>query len=262
MLSPIKTISIGLFLVLGATLAGGPAGCEKDKKLPPELPAPPISRAEQPEPNYKQMREQMVTQLQAQGMVQSPAVIAAMKATRRHLFVPEQVRYLAYYDTPLPIGEGQTISAPSVVAKMTELLDPQPEDIVLEVGTGSGYQAAVLAHLVKHVYTIEILAPLAESAKKRLKELGYDNVTVRCGDGYQGWPEYAPFDGIIVTCAPTEIPQPLQEQLGEGGRMVIPVGPEHGVQNLYLLKKQAGAIRKTAVLPVRFVPMTGETKQH
>jgi len=261
MLAPIRTTKIGTIIVLGAVLASGLAGCEKEKKLPPQLPAPPHPQAGQTEPDYEQMRTEMVEQLQRQGMVQSQAVIAAMKATRRHLFVPEQVRHLAYYDRPLPIGEDQTISAPGVVAKMTELLDPQPEDIVLEVGTGSGYQAAVLAHLVKHVYTIEILAPLAESAEKRLKELGYDNVTVRCGDGYQGWPEYAPFDGIIVTCAPEEIPQPLQEQLVEGGRMVIPVGPEHGVQNLYLLEKQAGAIHKTAVLPVRFVPMTGEAEQ-
>ena len=262
MLSPIKTTTIGTILVLGAVLASGLAGCDKDKKLPPQLPAPPSPQAQQTGPDYEQMRAEMVKQLQEQGMVQSQAVIAAMKATRRHLFVLGQVRHLAYYDTPLPIGEDQTISAPGVVAKMTELLDPQTEDIVLEVGTGSGYQAAVLAHLVKHVYTIEILAPLAESAEERLKQLGYDNVTVRCGDGYQGWPEHAPFDGIIVTCAPEEVPQPLQDQLAEGGRMVIPVGPEHGVQDLYLLEKQAGAINTTAVLPVRFVPMTGEAEQH
>jgi len=261
MIAPTNTTRIGTVLVLGAVLASGLAGCEKDKKLPPQVPAPPSPPPQQTELDYDQMRAEMVKQLQRQGIVESQAIIAAMKATRRHLFVPEQVRYLAYYDTPLPIGEDQTISAPGVVAKMTEFLNPQPEDIVLEVGTGSGYQAAVLAHLVKHVYTIEILAPLAESAKKRLKELGYDNVTVRCGDGYQGWPEYAPFDGIIVTCAPEEIPQPLQEQLAEGGHMVIPVGPERGVQNLYLLEKQAGAIHKTAVLPVRFVPMTGEAEQ-
>jgi len=261
MLASTRTTRAEAILVLGAVLASGLAGCDKDKKRPPQLPAPPSPQAVQTELNYEQMRAEMVKQLQEQGMVQSEAVIAAMKATCRHLFVPEQARALAYYDTPLPIGEEQTISAPSVVAKMTELLDPQAEDIVLEVGTGSGYQAAVLSHLVKHVYTIEILAPLAESAEKRLKELGYDNVTVRCGDGYQGWPEYAPFDEIIVTCAPEDIPQPLQEQLAEGGRMVIPVGPKHGLQNLYLLEKQAGAIHKTAVLPVRFVPMTGEAEQ-
>ncbi len=248
--------------MLGIIIASGLAGCEKDNKLPPQLPAPPGPPAQQIELNYEQMRADMVKRLQEQGMVHSQPVIAALKATRRHLFVPEQVRHLAYYDTPLPIGEEQTISAPSIVAKMTELLDPEPGDIVLEVGTGSGYQAAVLAHLVKHVYTIEILPALAESAKKRLKQLGYDNVTVRCGDGYQGWPQHAPFDGIIVTCAPDEIPQPLREQLAEGGRMVIPVGPEHGVQQLYLLEKREGVINKTAVLPVRFVPMTGEAKQH
>ncbi len=261
MIAPTRTTRIGTILVLGAVLASGLAGCKKDEKLPPQLPAPPSPKAQQTEPDYEQMRAKMVKQLQGQGMVQSQAAIAAMKATRRHLFVPQEVRHLAYYDTPLPIGEDQTISAPGVVAKMTELLDPQAEDIVLEVGTGSGYQAAVLAHLVKHVYTIEILAPLAESAEKRLKELEYDNVTVRCGDGYQGWPEYAPFDGIIVTCAPEDIPQPLQKQLAEGGRMVIPVGPEYGVQNLYLLEKHEGTISQSAVLPVRFVPMTGEAEQ-
>jgi len=262
MLAPTNTTRIAAIFVLGAVLASGLAGCDKDKKLPPQLPAPPSPKAQQTELDYEQMRAEMVTQLQEQGMVQSQAVIDAMKATRRHLFVPDQVRHVAYYNTPLPIGEDQTISAPGVVAKMTELLDPQSEDIVLEVGTGSGYQAAVLSHLVKHVYTIEILQPLAESAEKRLKELGYDNVTVRCGDGYQGWPEHAPFNGIIVTCAPEDIPQPLQEQLAEGGRMVIPVGSEYGAQQLYLLEKRQAVIHKTAVLPVRFVPMTGEAEQH
>jgi len=261
MLSLTKTTSIGTILVLGAVLVSGLAGCDKDKKLPPQLPAPPSSQAQQTKLDYEQMRRDMVQQLKQQGMLESAAVAEAMTATPRHLFVPEELRHLAYYDTPLPIGEDQTISAPGVVAKMTELLEPQPEDVILEVGTGSGYQAAVLSHLVKQVYTIEILAPLAESAEKRLKELGYDNVTVRCGDGYQGWPEYAPFNGIIVTCAPEEIPQPLEEQLKEGGRMVIPVGPEHGIQQLYLLQKRGGTISKTVVLSVQFVPMTGEAEQ-
>ena len=203
----------------------------------------------------------MVEQLRQIGMLESDRVAEAMMATERHLFVPDEVRPFAYQDTPLPIGEDQTISAPGVVAKMTELLEPQPDDVVLEVGTGSGYQAAVLAHLVKHVYTIEILQALADSARQRLEKLGYDNVTVRCGDGYQGWPEHAPFDAIIVTCAPEEIPQPLQDQLGEAARMVIPVGPEAGIQHLYLLEKRHGELTRTAVLPVRFVPMTGEAQQ-
>ena len=145
--------------------------------------------------------------------------------------------------------------------RVCDWLEPQPDDVILEVGTGSGYQAAVLAHLVKHVYTIEILQALADSARQRLEKLGYDNVTVRCGDGYQGWPEHAPFDAIIVTCAPEEIPQPLHDQLGEAARMVIPVGPAAGIQHLYLLEKRHGELTRTAVLPVRFVPMTGEAQQ-
>ncbi len=249
-------VTIIVAIILAALLVG----CEKEEELPANIPPPPSAEAEEHAANYEQMRADMVKQLQGQGMLESSIVAEAMTATRRHLFIPGELRHLAYYDTPLPIGEEQTISAPGVVAKMTELLAPQPEDVVLEVGTGSGYQAAVLAHLVKHVYTIEILPPLAESAEKLLEKLGYDNVTVRCGDGYQGWPEYAPFDGIIVTCAPEEIPQPLQEQLKEGGRMVIPVGPGNEIQQLYLLEKRHGTINKTAVLPVRFVPMTGEAQ--
>jgi len=248
-------------VVVAVILAMLLVGCEKEDELPAKIPPPPSTETEGPAANYEQMRRNMVEQLKRWGMLKSAIVAEAMTATRRHLFIPEELRHVAYYDTPLPIGEEQTISAPGVVAKMTELLDPQPEDVVLEVGTGSGYQAAVLAHLVEQVYTIEILCSLAESAEKRLEHLGYDNVTVRCGDGYQGWPEHAPFDGIIVTCAPEDIPQPLQEQLKEGGRMVIPVGPVHGTQQLYVLEKRHGAISKTAVLPVRFVPMTGEAQQ-
>lgn len=211
--------------------------------------------------NYRQVRLAMVQALVQADILYSDSVIKAMKATRRHRFVPAEMRPYAYRDTPLPIGENQTISAPSIVAKMTELLEPDKDDAVLEVGTGSGYQAAVLARLVKHVYTIEILEPLAASAADRLARLHYDNVTVKCGDGYKGWPEHAPFDGIIVTCAPEEIPQPLKQQLKEGGRMVIPVGPESGVQYLYLLEKKEGAIKRTSIWPVRFVPMTGEAQQ-
>jgi protein-L-isoaspartate(D-aspartate) O-methyltransferase len=209
---------------------------------------------------YEQLRHDMVNALVREGWLKDERVIAAMRAVPRHLFVPEAYRANAYLDTPLPIGHGQTISAPSIVAIMTELLEPKPEHVIFEVGTGSGYQAAVLAKLVKEVYTIEIVKQLAEEAKKRLSELGYKNVWVKAGDGYQGWPEHAPFDGIIVTCAPTEIPKPLIEQLKEGGRMVIPVG-DPGVQELYLLTKQHGEIVKRAVLPVLFVPMTGEAQR-
>jgi protein-L-isoaspartate(D-aspartate) O-methyltransferase len=157
----------------------------------------------------------------------------------------------------LPIGHSQTISPPFVVAYMTERLNPQPTDKVLEIGTGSGYQAAVLSPLVRDVYTIEIVEPLARKATKLLKRLHYDNVHVRAGDGYQGWPETAPFDAIIVTCAPERVPQPLVDQLREGGRMIIPVGRIED-QDLYLLQKKRGQVERRAVLPVRFVPMTGQ----
>jgi len=184
-------------------------------------------------------------------------VLTAMRTVPRHELVPDQERDQAYEDRPLPIGYGQTISQPYIVAFMTEQLDPQPTDKVLEIGTGSGYQAAVLAGLVKEVYTIEIVEPLARRAEADLKRLGYTNVLVRAGDGYQGWPEAAPFDAVVVTCAPDQVPQPLVEQLKEGGRMIIPVGPmDH--QELVLLRRLGGRLERQAVLPVRFVPMTGE----
>jgi protein-L-isoaspartate(D-aspartate) O-methyltransferase len=183
-------------------------------------------------------------------------VLAVMGQVPRHEFVPERFRALAYADHPLPIGHGQTISQPFIVAFMTEKLEPQPADKVLEIGAGSGYQAAVLSALVSNVYTIEIVEPLARRAQADLKQLGYTNVMVRAGDGYKGWPEAAPFDAVIVTCAPDHVPQPLVDQLKEGGRMIIPVGPA-GEQDLYLLQKKAGKVERRAVLPVRFVPMTG-----
>ena len=183
-----------------------------------------------------------------------------MGAVKRHLFVPESLRSKAYDDRPLPIGHGQTISQPYIVALMTEKLDPRKTDRILEIGTGSGYQAAVLAELVDEVYSIEIVEPLGKRAAETLKALDYANVHLRIGDGYQGWPEHAPFDAIIVTCAPEKIPQPLIDQLKEGGRMMIPVGRQFGAQDLYLLEKKDGEILKTAILPVRFVPMTGKSK--
>ncbi len=183
-------------------------------------------------------------------------VLAAMATVPRHEFVPRSNRAHAYDDHPLPIGYGQTISQPFVVAFMTEQLAPQKTDRVLEIGTGSGYQAAVLSGLVSEVYSIEIIEPLGIHATHTLKRLGCHNVHVRIGDGYEGWPEAAPFDAIIVTCAPEEIPEPLVAQLAEGGRMIIPVGPE-GDQSLYVLEKRDGAVQRKSVLPVRFVPMTG-----
>ncbi len=187
-------------------------------------------------------------------------VLRAMGKVPRHEFVPQALRTAAYQDYPLPIGYGQTISQPYIVGFMTEQLDPKPTDRVLEIGTGSGYQAAVLAELVARVYTIEIVEELAKRATADLQRLGYTNVQVRAGDGYKGWPEAAPFDAVIVTCAPEKVPQPLIDQLKEGGRMIIPVGPG-GDQQLVLLRKQNGKLERRAVLPVRFVPMTGQAQK-
>ena len=189
----------------------------------------------------------------------SARVIAALDAVPRHRFVPASQARSAYANRPLPIGHGQTISQPYIVALMTELLVPEPGDIMLEVGTGSGYQAAVLAELVARVHTIEIVEPLAMSAGERLRQLGYRNVEVRLGDGYHGWPEHAPYDGIIVTAAADAIPPPLVRQLKPGGRMVIPVGAPFYAQDLILLEKDAkGKVSTKSVLPVAFVPLTGD----
>lgn len=185
-------------------------------------------------------------------------VMSAMAAVPRDEFVPDEIRQQAYINGPLPIGYGQTISQPYIVALMTDLLDPQADKVVLEVGTGSGYQAAVLAKLVKHVYTLEIVAPLQQRAAKRLAALGYDNVTCRLGDGHFGWEDHAPYDGIIVTAAAVSIPEPLVEQLKPGGRLVIPVGYPHFAQELMLVEKnESGEISQRDVLGVAFVPLTG-----
>ena len=195
-------------------------------------------------------------QISARG-VSDERVLEAMRDVERHLFVPEELREYAYSDRPLPIGEGQTISQPYVVAFMTEKLDLEKSDKVLEVGTGSGYQAAVLGEICDSVWTIEVNGLLAEKAARTLRDNGYDNVHVRHGDGYLGWPEEAPFDAIIVTCAPSDVPKPLEQQLSEGGRMIIPVGAGFG-QELVLLVKSGGKLVRRAVLPVRFVPMVNE----
>ena len=187
----------------------------------------------------------------------SQAVMEAMATVPRHRFVPPHHEAVAYDNRPLPIGDGQTISQPFIVALMTDLLDPKPGDRVLEVGTGSGYQAAVLARLVAQVYTIEIVEPLGRGAMQRLEQLGHRNVTVRIGDGHNGWVEAAPFDAIIVTAAPAEIPKPLIDQLKPGGRMVIPAGGSYGAQYLLLVEKQPdGTATTRRTLPVRFVPLT------
>ena len=188
----------------------------------------------------------------------SPGVLGVMAEVPRHAFVPEALRDRAYDDRPLPIGYGQTISQPYIVALMTDLLEVDGDDVVLEVGTGSGYQAAVLARIVKHVYTMEIVPPLADRAKGRLAAAGYANVTVRTGDGYYGWPAHAPFDGIVVTAASSHIPPPLVAQLRPGARMVIPVGAPFLVQHLVLVEKDLdGKVTTRLMLPVAFVPFTG-----
>ena len=186
-----------------------------------------------------------------------PRILSAVSDVPRHLFVPPSQHAYAYRDEPLPIGEDQTISQPSLVALMTHLLRPRETDVMLEVGTGSGYQAALLSRLVRRVYSIEIVEPLAKQAVQRLANLGYANVSVKQGDGYAGWPQYAPFDGIIVTAGAQHVPKPLLDQLKPGGRMVIPVGPAHSVQQLKLITKDSlGRVKEEIIIPVRFVPLT------
>ena len=200
-------------------------------------------------------REEMVSrQIEARG-VRDPDVLKAMKTVPRHHFVPTKYKDNAHGDYPLPIGNGQTISQPYIVAFMTAALNVKPKDRILEIGTGSGYQAAVLAELGCEVYSIEIIGSLGKRAKETLGRLGYGNVHIKIGDGHKGWPEKAPFDAIIVTCAPEKIPQSLVQQLKEGGRMIIPVGESGGIQHLVLAVKKGGCLASRRVLPVRFVPM-------
>jgi protein-L-isoaspartate(D-aspartate) O-methyltransferase len=208
---------------------------------------------------YADAREQLVRDRIESAGVKNPRVLRAMRETPRHEFVSRSLRGQAYYDMALPIGDSQTISSPFIVAWMTEAIDPQPNDKVLEIGTGSGYQAAVLSPLAAEVYTIEIVKPLGEKATDVLAALGYNNVHVRIGDGFLGWPEEAPFDKIIVTCSPESIPKPLIDQLREGGKMIIPVG-ERYQQTLYLLTKKDGELEQTALQPTLFVPMTGQAE--
>ncbi len=204
-------------------------------------------------------RRDMVEQQIRERGVEQPAVLQAMESVPRHLFIPADHRDQAYSDAPLPIGWGQTISQPYIVALMTQLLDLDHHDKVLEIGTGSGYHAAVLSKVAGEVFTIEIIDELGKQARATLQQLGYQNVHVRVGDGYKGWPEEAPFDAIILTAAPPKIPEPLVEQLKVGGRMVVPVGSY--LQDLLLLTKTAHGVEKRIVAPVRFVPMTGEVQE-
>ena len=218
--------------------------------------APPDALAER----MTALRERMVREDLVPGGITDPRVLASMRSVPRHEFVAPAQRQLAYVDMALPIGEKQTISGPFVVAYMTERLEPGPEDTVLEIGTGSGYQAAVLSALVKTVYSIEIHEALGEKATRTLARLGYRNVVTKIGDGFQGWAEHAPFDRIIVTCSPEEIPQPLVDQLAEGGRMVIPLGERYD-QMLVLLTKRDGKMIREALVPSLFVPMTGAAEE-
>ena len=226
-----------------ACLAAGDQSAARDRGSPARAPDP-----------WADAREAMVArQIEARG-VRSPAVLAAMRKVARHLFVPADLVRDAYDDTPLPIGFGQTISQPYIVAYMSEALDVGREHTVLEIGTGSGYQAAVLGELAGRVYTIEIVAELGERASRTLRELGYENVEVRVGDGYLGWPEQAPFDRIMVTAAPDHVPQPLIDQLKVGGKLIVPVG--RGVQDMTIVTKHADRVVTETTIPVRFVPLT------
>ena len=211
------------------------------------------------EAGFARAREEMVATQIASRDVRDPRTLAAMRKVARHLFVPPALAGQAYEDHPLPIGHGQTISQPYIVAFMTEALGLRGGETVLEVGTGSGYQAAVLGEIAARVYTIEIVAPLAEEAAALLKRLGYANVEARAGDGYLGWPEAAPFDAIMVTAAAPRIPEPLKQQLKDGGRLILPVGDEW--QELVVVTRRGDRFEERRVLPVRFVPMTGKVRQ-
>lgn len=238
---------IGL-LAAGRTLLGPPPSREDSRGAPVE------------EARATKARKTMVEEQLRDRDIKDPKVLEVMGKVPRHQFVPEKLRRFAYEDRPLPLSEGQTISQPYIVALMTQTARPTPRSRALEIGTGSGYQAAVLAELCKEVFSIEIVPSLADSAKKRLKELGYKNLTVRTGDGYQGWKDKAPFDLILVTAAPDHVPPALVEQLATGGRLVIPVG--RPFQELLLLEKQAdGTTRRQVIAPVAFVPMTGEAEK-
>jgi protein-L-isoaspartate(D-aspartate) O-methyltransferase len=245
MRSPVRLLAASCLLI---GLACCTSASEKDSSQLPDRNS-----------EFAKARQKMIQSQLVRRGISDKKLLAAFEKVERHKFVPRDLRSLAYEDHPLPIGEDQTISQPYIVALMTEVLDLRKNDKVLEIGTGSGYQAAILAELVEQVYTVEIIDTLGRKAKKLLNELDYGNIEVRIGDGFRGWPEHAPFDAIIVTCAPAKVPQPLMDQLAEGGRLVIPVGVEW--QELILLKKKDGIISRETIAPVRFVPMTGESEK-
>jgi len=270
-------VALLVLLVLVAALAGravAPSGPrapkgkpgeeeraeEREQMVAKQAVAPSGPRAPKGKPGEEeraQEREQMVAKQIEERGVRDPKVLAAMRKVARHRFVLPEYQGEAYADHPLPIGSGQTISQPYIVAAMTELLRLKPGDRVLEIGTGSGYQAAILAELTDKVYSVEIIPELAQSAKERLKELGYTAISAENLDGFYGWPEHAPYDAIIVTCAPDHIPSPLVAQLKDGGRMVIPVGPPGFYQTLWYLERKGDELLRRNVMGVSFVPMTG-----
>jgi protein-L-isoaspartate(D-aspartate) O-methyltransferase len=265
--TPARWIATGTAVALGAAAVGTITMAfwwtAQHDSIPAEVPLGagqlgPAAR--QDDDPFAAARRQMVErQLRARDIT-DPIVLNVMGRVAREDFAPREMRQQAYEDHPLPIGHGQTISQPYIVALMTQLAQPAPKSRALEVGVGSGYQAAILARLCREVYGVEILRPLADSARERLTALGYKNVAIRCGDGYEGWPEHAPFDVIIVTAAPDHVPPPLEEQLAPGGRLVIPVG--RGYQELLLIEKRPnGTLDRRSIVPVQFVPMTGEAER-
>jgi protein-L-isoaspartate(D-aspartate) O-methyltransferase len=245
-----------VLVVLGLTaVAAAPARGQAPKG---SAPAPKTGPARDP---FAAARNRMVERHLIDHGIKDPRVLEAFRTVPRHLFLPPESHRHAYDDDSIPIGEGQTITPPYDVAFMTEVLQPKPTDKVYEVGTGSGYQSAILSRLVKDVYSVEIHAPLGRRAARVHKELGYTNIHTRIGDGYLGWPEAAPFDAIIVTCAPEQVPPPLVEQLKEGGRMVIPLAKDRFDQTVHLMIKKDGKLIDRALKPTLFVPMTGRAQQ-
>jgi len=250
-----KALKTGCYAILGIVLAAALVA-ETGRNVTFAEKSGNKAAKENRNPFHEQKMKMIEKQIAARG-VTDQNVLSAFRQVDRHRYVPKHLQHMAYEDRPLPIGEGQTISQPYIVAFMTEALNLSDTDRVLEIGTGSGYQAAILAEIVAHVYTIEIVESLGRRAKEVLDAEGYANIDVKIGDGFQGWPEHAPFDAIMVTCAPTDVPEPLKEQLAEGGTMIIPVGPAWD-QKLVLLEKRDGKLVEKESLPVRFVPMVDE----
>ncbi|MFQ5885852.1 MAG: protein-L-isoaspartate(D-aspartate) O-methyltransferase [Anaerolineae bacterium] len=255
----VLALGLVILLILGLYLTVRRGKVKEEEVGVSPSPSPTATGVPWEEDEFSRLRESMVrSQIEARG-VRDPQVLETMKRVPRHEFVPSEYQDYSYADQPLPIGYGQTISQPYMVARMTDLLEIEEGDKVLEVGTGSGYQAAILAEITDQVYSVEIIPELAESAAKRLKRLGYDQVQTANLDGYYGWEEHAPYDGIIVTCAPDHIPPSLLEQLKDGGRLVIPVGPPGAYQTLWLVKREGDEfLYKNVMEWIRFVPLTGE----